>query len=289
MWTVTVASPRAFSFRRTAVCRARENWVACWSPTGTAVRAHGWLRAVGSGCRRRTEETTRRRAPADGRLGARVVAQIGCAHGAARVAVRVRLQVTRRFGGGTDAIPLDRPTQTGGDRRLAKPWPVRGGYRSLDQAAGHSAASAGGGCPQRLAGPGRPSPVVPSHGMWLRLSHIARRADMPLPPSLRGHAGRRHGGSMSRQGLCNLACPPLGGKGAASPASALGVVRGDITVGRSAPYKPESRSVRRAPLSQKDSAIRAGEVVARGRRLGAKAPGNPFAKIRIKWHRTPRH
>ncbi len=44
---------------------------------------------------------------------------------------------------------------------------------------------------------------------------------------------------------------------------------------------PESRSVRRAPLSQKDSAIRAGEVVARGRRLGAKAPCNPFAKIRF--------
>ncbi len=34
-------------------------------------------------------------------------------------------------------------------------------------------------------------------------------------------------------------------------------------------------------MSQKDSAVRAGEVVARGRRLGAKAPGNPFAKIRF--------
>ena len=40
-------------------------------------------------------------------------------------------------------------------------------------------------------------------------------------------------------------------------------------------------SVRRTPLAQKDPATAAGEVVARGRPLGTKATGRPFAKVRL--------
>ena len=46
-------------------------------------------------------------------------------------------------------------------------------------------------------------------------------------------------------------------------------------------FDPESRSVRRTPLAQKDPATRAGEGVARGRPLGTKATGRPFAKVRL--------
>lgn len=48
----------------------------------------------------------------------------------------------------------------GGDGRLAQPWPVRGGCRSLGQAAGHPAAWPYVWRPQRLAGQGRTSPPV---------------------------------------------------------------------------------------------------------------------------------
>ncbi len=44
---------------------------------------------------------------------------------------------------------------------------------------------------------------------------------------------------------------------------------------------PEYRSVRRTPLAQTDPVTRAGEVVARGRPLGTKATGRPFAKVSI--------
>ncbi len=46
--------------------------------------------------------------------------------------------------------------------------------------------------------------------------------------------------------------------------------------------EPESRSVRRTPLAQKDPATAAGEGVARGRPLGTKVAGRPFAKVRVK-------
>ena len=45
--------------------------------------------------------------------------------------------------------------------------------------------------------------------------------------------------------------------------------------------QPESRGVRRTLRAQKDPATRAGEVVPRGRPLGAKATRHPIAKIRF--------
>ena len=46
-------------------------------------------------------------------------------------------------------------------------------------------------------------------------------------------------------------------------------------------FEPESRSVRRMALAQKDPAARGGAVGARGRPLDTKAAGRPFAKVRI--------